>query len=224
MRMANRTARPAVPAVDRAARTLRLLAARPEGRALSDLARDLAVSKASLREILLTLGQYGLVERDDALRFSLGPELARLARAARRDLVTTAGPVVRQLVREFDETVILGVPEPPRLRLAVVAEPDSPLHVAARENGRIPLAAGCHGQVLVAGAALGIDDETYVDGVRAVAAPILIAERPAACLFVVGFKKRLTIARLRKIGVRLQHEAARIAMATDATFDRIAGE
>ena len=211
MRMANRTPRPLVPAVDRAARTLRLLASRPEGRALSDLARDLAVSKASLREILLTLGRYGLVERDADLRFTLGPEVQRLAGAPRRDLVARATPLVRTLASELEQTVILGIPEGAQLRLAVVAAPEATLHVAARPGGHIPLAAGCHGKVLVDVQPLGIDDEEFVEGVRAVAVPVHGDDgRRVACLMAVGFKRTLSTARLRTIGRRLIRETARL--------------
>src|SRR6187200_249585 len=161
MRMANRTPRPLVPAVDRAARTLRLLATRPEGRGLSDLARDLDISKASLREILLTLGRYGLVERDADLRFTLGPEVSRLAGAPRLDLVARATPVVRALAAALRQTAILGIPEGAQLRLATVAAPESTLHVSARTGGHIPLDAGCHGKIFIEKQPLGFDDGEF---------------------------------------------------------------
>ena len=212
MRMANSTPRPLVPAVDRAARTLRLLASQPDGRALSDLARDLDVSKASLREILLTLGRYGLVQRDANLKFSLGPEVARLARTTPGDLVSRALPILRTLAAEFGETVMLGVPEPPHLRLAAVAEPVATLHVAARQGGHIPLDAGCHGKVLVDHERVGIDDEEFVEGVRAVAVPVAGDDgKPIGCLMLAGFKRKLSIARLRRVGARLERESARLS-------------
>lgn len=214
MRMANRTLRPLVPAVDRAARTLRLLAARPEGRALSDLARDLDVSKASLREILLTLGRYGLVERDADLRFTLGPEVSRLAGAPRQDLVTRAAPVVRALAASLGQTTILGIPEGTQLRLATVAAPKATLHVSARTGGHIPLDVGCHGKVFVQKQPLGFDDGEFVEGVRAVAAPVIGEDgEPMACLMVVGFNRTLSMTRLRAIGRRLSREAARLSAA-----------
>lgn len=214
MRMANRTPRPLVPAVDRAARTLRLLATRPEGRGLSDLARDLDVSKASLREILLTLGRYGLVERDSDLRFTLGPEVSRLAGAPRQDLVARATPIVRALGNDLAQTAILGVPEGAKLRLAVVTTPKTTLHVSARTGGHIPLAAGCHGKVFIDRQPLGIDNGEFVEGVRAVAAPVTGEDGiPVACLMVVGFKRALSMSRLRTIGRRLAREAGRLSVA-----------
>jgi DNA-binding IclR family transcriptional regulator len=203
-----------VPAVDRAARTLRLLAARPEGRGLSDLARDLDISKASLREILLTLGRYGLVERDADLRFTLGPEVSRLAGAPRQDLVTRATPLVRALASALGQTTILGIPEGAQLRLATVAAPGSTLHVSARTGGHIPLDAGCHGKVFIEKQPLGFDDGEFVEGVRAVAAPVTGEDgTPVACLMVVGFNRTLSMKRLRVIGRRLTREAARLSAA-----------
>lgn len=214
MRMANRTPRPLVPSVDRAARTLRLLAARPEGRGLSDLARDLDISKASLREILLTLGRYGLVERDADLRFTLGPEVSRLAGAPRQDLVTRAAPLVRALAASLGQTTILGIPEGTQLRLATVAAPKSTLHVSARTGGHIPLAVGCHARVFVDKQPIGFDDGEFVEGVRAVAARVIGDDgEPMACLMVVGFNRTLSMTRLRAIGRRLAREAARLSAA-----------
>src|SRR5207245_5971068 len=70
-----------VPAVDKTAGLLRVLAegGRPQG--ISELARALNVSKGTLRDILLTLDHYGYVVRDGELRFRLGPTLRTLAAA-----------------------------------------------------------------------------------------------------------------------------------------------
>src|SRR5438034_949441 len=77
-----------VPAVDKAARVLRALAdgGRPMG--ISELARALEVSKGTLRDVLLTLAQFGFVVRDPDTRFRLGPELRVLANASAPDLRT----------------------------------------------------------------------------------------------------------------------------------------
>src|ERR1700722_14161995 len=72
----------AVPAVDRASAVLRFLAGRPdEAIALSDVARETGVHKATCASILTVLTEQGLVTRDDRRRYSLGPELLRLGHA-----------------------------------------------------------------------------------------------------------------------------------------------
>jgi DNA-binding IclR family transcriptional regulator len=192
-----------VPAVDKAARALSALAEAGQPQGISELARTLRVPKGTMRSILLTLDQHGFVQRDADQRFRIGPQLRALADAGVPDLTTMAAPALRALVAEFGETAILGIPAPPRLLLAAALEPDSPFHVSAHAGGRIPLDAGCHGKVLLKHQPIGYDDETYVPGVRAVAAPILDARsRRVGCLMVVGFKQRLDLRLLRRVGAR----------------------
>src|SRR2546426_12105917 len=87
-----------VPAVDKAARVLRALAdgGRPMG--ISELARALDVSKGTLRDVLLTLAQFGFVVRDPDTRFRLGPELRTLANAAAPDPPSPPPPHPRSWV------------------------------------------------------------------------------------------------------------------------------
>jgi DNA-binding IclR family transcriptional regulator len=93
-----------------------------------------------------------------------------------------------------------------------VAAPKATLHVSARTGGHIPLAAGCHGKVFVEKQPLGFDDGEFVEGVRAVAAPVVGEDgKAAACLMVVGFKRTLSMARLREIGRRLSREAVKLS-------------
>src|SRR5204862_7847382 len=98
-----------VPAVDKAARVLRALAdgGRPMG--ISELARALEVSKGTLRDVLLTLAQFGFVVRDPDTRFRLGPELRVLANASAPDLRSLAQPHLVSLLESFGETAILGI-------------------------------------------------------------------------------------------------------------------
>ncbi|MBA2371780.1 MAG: helix-turn-helix domain-containing protein, partial [Chloroflexi bacterium] len=88
-----------VPAVDKAARLLAELGA-GETLGISELARRIAASKGTVRDILLTLASHGLVERTGDLRF-------RGAGAA--DLATLAVPRLRSLMQEFGETALLGI-------------------------------------------------------------------------------------------------------------------
>lgn len=192
-----------VPAVEKAARALRALAegGRPQG--ISELARTLGVSKGTLRDVLLTLSRYGLVEREPDMRFHLGPELRLLADASVPDLRALALPHLRELMEEFGETAMLGIAEPPKLLLAAIAEPSTDLHVSAPVGRRIPLDVGCHGKVLLHDEEIGYDDQEYLAGVRAVASPILDARgQRVACLMVVGFKERLDFRTMKRIGAR----------------------
>ncbi len=202
-------ARP-VPAVDKAARALRALAdgGRPQG--ISELARTLGISKGTLRDVLLTLDAHGLVTRDADTRFRLGPELRTLAHASTPDLRGLAQPYLTSLMEAFGETAILGVIQDGGVVIAARAEPQTDLHMTAPLGRRLELGVGAHGKAHK-GAGIGYDDEELFPGVRAAAAAISDARgRTVAFVMVVGFKSRLDLRTLRKIGVRCAATAAAI--------------
>ncbi|MEK6207253.1 MAG: helix-turn-helix domain-containing protein [Chloroflexota bacterium] len=196
------TIRP-VPAVDKAARVLRALAegGRPMG--ISELARALDVSKGTLRDVLLTLAHYGFVVREADTRFRLGPELRNLADASAPDLRSLAQPYLVALMESFGETAILGLVVDGMLEIAARAEPSTDLHMTAPIGRRLPLDKGAHGKVLTSREDVGYDDQELFAGVRAVAAPIVDARgRKIAVVMVVGFKERVDLRTLRRIGER----------------------
>lgn len=201
-----------VPAIDKAARVLRALAegGRPMG--ISELARALNVSKGTLRDVLLTLDAYGFVVRDPDTRFRLGPELRALADASTPDLRALAEPYLVSLMESSGETAILGVIHDGKLEIAARAEPSTDLHMTAPLGRRLPLDEGAHAKVLQNGDAVGYDDEELFAGVRAAAAPIVDARgRTAAFVMVVGFKQRVDLRTLRRIGERCQTAADEIS-------------
>jgi DNA-binding IclR family transcriptional regulator len=192
-----------VPAIDKAARVLRALAdgGRPMG--ISELARSLSVSKGTLRDVLLTLAHFGFVVRDSDTRFRLGPELRALADASAPDLRSLAQPYLVSLMESFGETAILGLVVDGKLEIAGRAEPATDLHMTAPLGRRLPLEKGAHGKVLTDREDVGYDDQELFPGVRAVAAPIIDAQgRRIAVVMVVGFKERVDLRTLRRIGER----------------------
>jgi DNA-binding IclR family transcriptional regulator len=192
-----------VPAVDKAARVLRALAegGRPQG--ISELARALDVSKGTLRDVLLTLAHHGFVVRDPDTRFRLGPELRALADASAPDLRSLAQPYLASLMQTFGETAILGLVVDGKLEIAARAEPATDLHMTAPLGRLLPLDKGAHAKVLVGREEIGLDDQELFPGVRAVAAPIVDARgRRIAAMMVVGFKERIDLRTLRRIGER----------------------
>jgi len=90
-----------------------------------------------------------------------------------------------------------------KLEIAARAEPDTDLHMTAPLGRRLPLNEGAHGNVITKGDAIGYDDEELFAGVRAAAAPIVDARgRKIAFVMVVGFKQRVDLRTLRRIGER----------------------
>jgi IclR family acetate operon transcriptional repressor len=141
-----------VPAVDRAARILDVLARDTRDWTLTELAQELGVHKGTTRDILLTLHRHGLVERDSQSgRYRLGLGAARLARAAlgRLDLRGAARPSLEKLLAETGETVLLGVRSDRSVVIIDAAEAADDLHMSASVGQKIPLIAGSFGKVFL---------------------------------------------------------------------------
>jgi DNA-binding IclR family transcriptional regulator len=143
-----------VPAVERAARVLLTLGADDRPWSLSDLSRELGVSKSTLSSLLATLEQLDLVVRDPASRaFRLGPGLLDLSRALLRrlDVAEVVRPYLGQLHRTSGETAILHVAASDGTTVIVErVEPIHQLKVVAPVGLRLPAFAGSVGKVLLA--------------------------------------------------------------------------
>ena len=192
-----------VPAVDKAARLLAELR-EDEGLGISELARRIKASKGTVRDILLTLVSHDLVARDRDGRFRRGGQ--------RFDLTHLARPHLETLLDEFGETALLGIVTDGGVEIAARAEPGTDLHMSAPIGRRLPGNVGAHAKVLSGGADVGYDDEEYLAGVRAAAAPVIDARgRRIAVIIVVGFKERLDMRTLKRIGERAAREAAALS-------------
>lgn len=145
--------RPRVPAVDRAVRVLETLAASGE-HSLSELSRELRISKSTLSALLATLEQHGLVERNDSSRrFRLGPGAAKLsmaAAAAQVDVRDAARPQLERLAELSGETAILHVPSGDGTIIAERVEPAHQLKVVAPLGHHLPAFAGSVAKALLA--------------------------------------------------------------------------
>jgi len=88
-----------VQSVDRAAALLRAVAdAAPEGAPVAVLATATGLNRATAWRLLATLEDNGLLERDSASRYVLGPGIARLAGAAPVDgIVRRVHPILERL-------------------------------------------------------------------------------------------------------------------------------
>jgi len=188
-----------VPAVDKAARLLAELR-EDEGLGISELARRITASKGTVRDILLTLASHDLVARDADGRFRRGGQRLDLAHLAQSHL---------EVLRDtFGETALLGIVTDGGIEIAARAEPSSDLHMSAPLGRRLPANVGAHAKVLTGGADIGFDDEEYLAGVRAAAAPIRRSARaPGGRAHRLGFKERLDMRSLKRIGDACAREA-----------------
>ncbi|HEX6061908.1 MAG TPA: IclR family transcriptional regulator C-terminal domain-containing protein [Candidatus Limnocylindria bacterium] len=192
-----------VPAVDKAARMLAELR-EDEGLGISELARRITASKGTVRDILLTLASHDLVTRDADGRFRRGGQ--------RVDLAHLAQPHLEALRDEFGETAFLAVVTRGGVEIAARAEPSTDLHMSAPVGRRLPTDVGAHGKVLTGGLDIALDDEEYLAGVRAAAAPIVDPRgRRVGALIVVGFKEQLDMRTLKRIGDACAREATALS-------------
>ncbi len=100
-----------VPAVDRAAHILRVLADTKTPLGVSELSRQLGLNKSTTHDILNTLCHHRLLERDEPTKtYRLGYALAELGQRVdeRLDLRIIAHAWIVRLSEELDETVFLG--------------------------------------------------------------------------------------------------------------------
>lgn len=143
-----------MPAVERAVRVLRALQG-GGGRRLSDLSQDLGLSMSTLSELLATLEDSAMVERDPVSRaFRLGPAVVELGLAARRDLgITRAARRDLDWLRDTtEETAILHVPSGAEAVIVDATESWHQLKVVAPVGHRLPALAGSVAKVLLAAA------------------------------------------------------------------------
>lgn len=102
-----------VESVRKAVRVLRALAEGDGGIGVSDLARELAIGKASTFRLLHTLKELGLVRQDvSTKRYQLGPELVVLGQAASEavDFRQVARPLMQRLTADAGMPSYLNVP------------------------------------------------------------------------------------------------------------------
>jgi DNA-binding IclR family transcriptional regulator len=133
-----------VQVIARAAEMLRALQASPGGLSQADLSERLGLARSTVHRILGALEEEGLVAATRARGgYRLGPEIARMADAIRRDLLGRVHPFLQQLSRVLEETVDLSILDgdritfldqvvaPQRLRAVSAIGESFPLHACA---------------------------------------------------------------------------------------------
>jgi DNA-binding IclR family transcriptional regulator len=141
-----------VQVISRAVEILRVLQSAPGGLTQAEVANRIGLARTTVHRILNALEAEGLVAvAGPRGRYRLGPEIPRMADAARRALVTQLRPYLEQLSRQMNETVDLSVLDhhqatfvdqvvaPRRLRAVSAVGESFPLHCTA--NGKAFLAA-----------------------------------------------------------------------------------
>jgi len=120
---------------------------------VSELARAIDTDKAIVHRILKTLMREQWVQQNGVnRRYILGPALLELgaSRVTRSELLYAAEPVVTELARRLDETVMLCGRHENFNVVELIREGTKDVRVVSALGRRIPLHCGAAGKVLVA--------------------------------------------------------------------------
>jgi DNA-binding IclR family transcriptional regulator len=187
-----------VGVLDKAVSVLDALEDGPQ--ALAGLAAATGLPRATAHRLAAALAVHGLVGRDDAGRYVLGPRLVSLGRAAgpgRRRLAELAAPALTALRDETGESVQLYVVAG-RTRVCVVSlESPHSLRTIVAVGAALPLEVGSAGHVLRGdpeaarrGWAQSVEERER--GVASVSAPVRVEGEVVAAVSVSGPIERTT--------------------------------
>ena len=236
------------PTVKKAFQILDLVARRDKRLTISDLSRELGISKSTVQGIAQALEGIGAVVRDKKTkRYTLGITLFELAHTvyARIDLKDIAHQILEDLMRSTRQTVFLGIRSGDRVSIIDIVESTQDLKITAHIGARIPLLVGATGKVFMASLAedeaaqmvrtvglrritersitdperyleevrkardcgYALDDEEYMQGIRAVAVPIHMPGRQMSAIWVVGFTQSMKAEEMTAIAIETKRAA-----------------
>jgi len=141
------------PTVRKAFQILELVSRNASRLSLSDISRELDISKSTVHGIAAALEDAGALVRDPVTRaYAPGMTLYELGRAAhaRIDLKDVARPHMVDLAERTQESVFLGMRSGEHVFILDIVESAQELKITSPVGTRIPLLAGATGKVLLA--------------------------------------------------------------------------
>ena len=205
-----------VGVLDKAVDILRAVADRPA--ALGALQTATGLPRATAHRLAVALEAHGLLRRDEAGRFDLGPELAALGRIAdeRFPLVELARGALTQLRDETGESVQLFVREGMQRRCVLSLPSPHALRWIVPDGARLPLELGSAGRVLsgeVGPRGWVASVEEREAGVASVSAPVRAGDATVvAAVSISGPVERLSRRPGERFGRQVVEAAARVAV------------
>lgn len=189
-----------VPAVDRAAQILKILAASDSSLGVSELGRQLGLNKSTVHDIVTTLYRHSLVERDDATKtYRLGHTLAELGQraGARANLQTLAHPILASFARSVEETVLLGTYRDGHITIIDQEEAPHALMITSPIGHQLYYSVGAFGKIFLAAMTDAQATQLLRDKPPRAFTPRSITKIPAYCA---------AIQRVRVLGYALDYE------------------
>lgn len=132
---------------------LEVLATRPHGLSISEIAEAVDVHRTVAHRLVRTLEAHRLCRRDDHKRIRLATGLVTLAEPVEQDLRTLARPVLEGLADAVGATAHLVVRESEQeARALMVIEPRrATVHIAFRPGQSIPIERGSAAMAILSG-------------------------------------------------------------------------
>ncbi len=141
------------PSVKKAFQILRFISRTNRGVGISELAKNLEMSKGTVHGIISALNELGAIIRDPLTKkYTLGFTLFELGRLAysQIDLKDLARPVMEDLMEKTGESIFVGVLNGERVTILDVVESGHDLKITSPIGTTIPLLAGATGKVFLA--------------------------------------------------------------------------
>lgn len=130
---------------------LQLIAARPVGLTVQEVADEIGVHRTIAYRLLVTLSQFHLVTKHEDGRYRSAAGLAALGASYDRSLRENALPTLRALADELRTTVALLVAEEEeQVAIAVIVPTNVSYRLSFNEGSRYPLDRGAAGIALLA--------------------------------------------------------------------------
>jgi DNA-binding IclR family transcriptional regulator len=167
---------------------------------LAGLVAETGLPRATAHRLAAALAVHGLVAKDPAGAYRLGPhlvELGRLAGQRRRGLAEAAAPALQRLRDATGESVQLFVAEEGRRICIMSLESPHGLRTIVPVGASLPLDKGSAGRVLAAGPSAVVQGwcesvEERERGVASVSAPVYLDGSVVAAVSVSGPIERTT--------------------------------
>ncbi|MEA2384678.1 MAG: hypothetical protein QOH72_4649 [Solirubrobacteraceae bacterium] len=147
----DRAATSGVQVIARAAQILRALDSEPHGLSLSQLSGRLGLPRSTVHRVVTALATEGLLAAASPNgRVRLGPELARLALASRRELRLELRPHLQRLFDRLNESVDCAVLDGDHLRFIDEIAAPHRLRAVSSVGATFPLHCTANGKALLA--------------------------------------------------------------------------
>lgn len=153
------------PTVKKAFQILRLISQTGRGLGITELSKDLGISKSTVHGITSALEELGAIMRDPLTKkYTLGFTLFELGRLAYSltDLKDLARPVLKKLMEKAQESVFLGALNGDHVTILDIVESMQDLKIVSHIGTTIPLPAAATGKVFLA----AMDEQKALEIIR----------------------------------------------------------